>query len=153
MESVDNGSWRQEREPKQESEAINDPQTPVKSSDKSKETESNLSESAEIQQGVDAPGSEKKGIIKLHDENAEKGSAIETGEGKEDERGPVEKGALELKEAGTFVENTDASPVRSDGYESEKKTTAVVFHSEPVIPLRSRGEFETPAFCFTIAVA
>lgn len=156
VESTDNGSWRQEREPKQESDAINDAQTPDKSSDKSKETEPNSCESTEIQQGVDTPRSEKKGIIKLQDESAEKGSVIETVEKNENKNGTVEKGAVELKEAVTFAGNTDVSLARSeganlaDGYESEKKTTAVVVQLQPVMPLRSRGEFQTPTFCHSL---
>ena len=150
VESVDNGSWRQEREPKQ------DAQTPDKPSDKSKETEPNSCEGTETQQGVDTPGSEKKGIIQLQDESAERGSVTETVEENEDKNGTVEKSAVELKEAVTFAGNTDVGLVRSegvnlaDGYESEKKTTAVVVQSQPVMPLRSRGEFQTPTFCHSL---
>lgn len=147
VESIDNGSWREEREPKQESNVDNNAQTPDKSSDKSKETELNSCEGTEIQPRVDTPGSEKKGIIQLQDadESAEKGSVIETVEENEDKSGTVEKA-----EAVTFVGNTDVNLVRSegvnlaDGYESEKKMTAVVVQSQPVMPLRSRGEFQTP---------
>ena len=155
VESIDNGSWRQEREAKQESDAINDVQTPNKSNDKSKETTPNSCEVAEIQQGVDTPRSEKKGM-NLQDESAEKGSVIDTVEGNEDKNGTVEKGTLELKEAVSFVGNTDMSLVRSegvnlaDGYESGKKTTAVVVQSQPVMPLRSRGEFQTSTFCHSL---
>ena len=154
VESIDNGSWRQEREPKQESDAINDVQTPNKSNDKSKETMPNSCEGTEIQPGVDTPRSEKKGI-NLQDESAEKGSVIDTVEDNEDRNGTVENGAVGLK-AVTFVGNTDVSLARSegvnlaDGYESEKKTSAVVVQSQPVMPLRSRGEFQTPTFCHSL---
>lgn len=133
-ESTDKESWRQEREPKLDSNAVNDTPAAEKSNDKSKEAEPTSSvESTVSQKEFDAPRSEKEEIVKS--QNGKTGKVVV----EETEEKHEEHSATEFKEVTSG--STEVNP--ADVCASEKNTSAVVFQQEPVVPLRSRGELKT----------
>lgn len=145
VESTDKESWRLENEPTQGNSVVDDGQISDVPSDKTKETKSTSSiESTEIQPRVKAADNDEEDGEDDQDENKGKLALPETVEDNGKKSGSDEISTREQNTAATLEESKEKVNILTiqevdlaEKHVSEKKQTVV----EPVMPLRSRGEF------------